>query len=85
MPFTSQYLLPLPPSNNHYSDFYCKGLIMPVLELSVSIMTSVIHHYVYDTILIAVCSSYSFFLLISGIPLNELDCYFSIYGHLNYF
>ena len=57
---------------------------MPVLELYVSIMTSVIHHYIYDTILI-VCSSYSFFLLICGIPLNELYCYFSIYGHLNCF
>ena len=56
---------------------------MPVLELY--IMTSVIHHYVYDTILIVVCSSYSFFLLICGIPLNELDCYFSIYRHLNCF
>ena len=58
---------------------------MPVLALYISVMTSVIHHYVCDTILVVVCSSYSFFLLTCGILLNELDCYFSIHGHLNCF
>lgn len=34
-------------------------------------MTSVTHYYVCDIIHIVVCSSYSFFLLICGIPQNK--------------